>query len=336
MSIMAPLLLVAAATVVTGSISPAQDDSSQNPQRIVVGHNLYPEDGFGGQPKPYEDGFDFVRFSFPGGSVDQYIAALKAQIDESFEYRWPINILPNKNLKDFTLPAIDIVVPVEQLPDIGIGVICNVRFEVGPDIYGVINPDQVNEWVVRLSGRFWEGDTGWPEDYASSIESLIASRDDDSHDDSYEDDMIETRVFPVINVGVMEAAEAISSAITFSGLGESSEIMAHESTNTILFRGNSEAQFLAMQVLEAAEKVKESRITRDEAESTIFEEGIQEGMERMLERMEAEAREQNEKFEREIEALQDQLAYIQKRYSDTYAELQSYKNGGSGHSGSRP
>lgn len=336
MSIMAPLLLVAAATVVTGSISPAQDDSSQNPQRIVVGHNLYPEDGFGGQPKPYEDGFDFVRFSFPGGSVDQYIAALKAQIDESFEYRWPINILPNKNLKDFTLPAIDIVVPVEQLPDIGIGVICNVRFEVGPDIYGVINPDQVNEWVVRLSGRFWEGDTGWPEDYASSIESLIASRDDDSHDDSYEDDMIETRVFPVINVGVMEAAEAISSAITFSGLGESSEIMAHESTNTILFRGNSEAQFLAMQVLEAAEKVKESKLSKSEADSSIYEQGFEKGKESMIERMDSELSLQTMKFQREIDSLQDQLAYWQNRYSETYAELKSYQPSGPDQSGSHP
>ena len=324
------LLLAASTAVAMGSISVAQNEEPPEVDGILA------DGGFGGQPMPYEDGFDFVRFSFPGGSVDQYIAALKARIDESFEYRWPINILPSKNLQDVTQPAIDIVIPLEELPEIGIAVICNVRFEVAPDIYGVINPDPVNEWVIRLSGRFWKGDTGWPDEYSSSIEDLIVSGDHEEDFFEDEDDMIETRVFPVINVGVMEAAEAISSAITFSGMGDSSEIMAHESTNTILFRGNSEAQFLAMQVLEAAEKVKESRITRDEAESTIFEEGLQQGMERMLERMEAEAREQTEKFQREIEALQDQLAYIQKRYSDTYAELQSYKNGGSGHSGSHP
>ncbi|MBQ71453.1 MAG: hypothetical protein CMJ67_00950 [Planctomycetaceae bacterium] len=330
MSIKTPLLLAAVTAITMGSISLAQDEPPQKPER------LFEDDGFGAEEKPYEDGFDFVRFSFPGGSVDQYIAALKAQIDESFEYRWPINILPNKNLKDVTLPAIDIVIPEEKLPEIGIAVICDVRFEVGPDIYGVINLDPLNDWVIRLSGRFWKGDTGWPDEYSSSIEDLIASGDDEEDIFDDEDDMIETRVFPVINVGVMEAAEAISSAITFSGLGESSEIMAHESTNTILFRGNSEAQFLAMQVLEAAEKVKESRISRAEADSTIYEQGFEKGMQSMIQKMEDELSQQNKKYMIQLNSLQEQIDHWRNRYRETYAALKSYQPSGPDQSGSHP
>ena len=59
-------------------------------------------------------------------------------------------------------------------------------------------------------------------------------------------------------------------------------------------------------------------------------------MERMLERMEAEARVQTEKFQREIDSLQDQLAYWQNRYSETYAELKSYQPSGPDQSGSHP
>ncbi len=265
----------------------------------------------------------FIRFDFPGGSVREYTTMVKDAVGGVLFGREPINFLIDAGVDSIVLPRIDLVLPEEAFFEIAMKAIIGVAYQIEPDVAGMVTVDFIGDATVRIGAKYWQGSASLPNNARVRTSTSVAALRARETWTPNETPSVAITVLPVLNLDVVEAAEAISFALAMTPHAESSRIMAHEPTGTIIFQGVYDAAELAGEVLEAAEAVKAHERAIDGEEREVFEAGRAEGLEEAAGEAQLEFARIEERYVVEIQRMQDEASELLESYRARIEELEA-------------
>lgn len=315
----ATFALIATTTLLVGPVLHA---SPQDSNVVRVGHPIDPMTA-GGQDSADGDRERFIRFEFPGGSMREYTTMVKDAMGGVLFGREPINFLIDPGVDPIVLPRIDLVLPEKEFFEIAMKAIIGVAYQVEPDIAGMVTVDFIGGATVRIGAKYWRGSSSIPDNARIRTSTSVAGLQARESWSPNETPSVEITVLPVLNLDVVEAAEAISFALAMTPHAESSQIMAHEPTGTIIFQGVYDAAELAKEVLEAAEAVKAHERAIDAEERELFEAGRAEGLEEATSEAQLDLARIEERYVMEIQRIQDEASELLENYRARIEELEA-------------
>lgn len=295
MPLSTPLALLAATSIFVGLPTPSpvqEDDTSRNAASLDE---------------------SLVRFSFPGGSVREYADTVKVAVGGVLFGREPINFLVSDGIDAIELPRIDLVLAEDEFFEIAMKAIIGEPYQVEPDVSGMVTMDFVGGATVRIGAKYWKGLADLSAGRTRTAASVAALRAVEEID-TIGDPQPQITVFPVLDLDVVEAAEAISYAMGITEIGAESQIMAHQPTGTIIFRGTFDATELAREILEAAELVKAHQRERDVSNDEAFEEGAAQARSEAVEEAQIQISRAEEQAAFAIEDLREELDRLRAMY----------------------